>query len=274
MRTELYLLISSIDDRIVNLNNVIQNKKEGIYYIVSHQITQKLSIQTVKYIKKLNNRNDVIYSKLHSKGVAKSRNNTLKYIKPNTICLMLDDDVTMCPDIFDTIKNAFLKNTDADFISFKILTLDDKDYKRYPSKQQWHTLRTLTGIGTVEIAFRSELVLNHHVRFDEKFGPGAEKYPIGEDFIFAMDIYRKNIKMLFIPKAIVKHPLGSTGSRVDNRVIFGRGALFARVFGLKAYILDFYFAIKHRKTYIKKISFFSYIKLIFSGSYDYLKQER
>lgn len=274
MRTKLFLLISTIDSRILNLKNILQSYEKNIYYVISHQTTQEPDQNILKFIDHLIERKDVKYSRLEGKGVAVNRNNTLGFIEPLSLCLILDDDVIMCKNAFENVIKVFHDNADIDFISFKILDLEKNDYKLYPKERQLHTLRTLTGIGTTEMAFRSDVVLNHNVKFDERFGPGTEKYPLGEDFIFAMDLYFLKAKMLFLPIPIVKHPQGSTGRSLDKQIIFARGAVFARVFGMKAYLLDIFFTLKHQKMYQDEYSFFQYLKLMLSGSYDFLRKSK
>ena len=268
-----FVLISTINDRILNLKNIIQAYDEEIIYIVSHQINEELRDETKNYIDSLNKRKDVLCSVLAGKGVAKNRNNTLQFIEPLSICLILDDDVQLCEDIFRTVIKSFEDNQSADFISFKILDLEGNDYKSYPKEKQWHTFRTLTGVGTTEMAFRSDFILDNNVRFDERFGPGADQYPLGEDFIFAMDLYYLKTKMLFLPIPIVKHPKASTGSSLDKKVIFARGAVFARIFGRWSYILDIYFTLKHNKMYKNSFTLFGYLKLMLLGSNDFFKKE-
>ncbi len=270
----LYILISTIDDRILNLKNILQDYQENIIYIVSHQINENLSHDVNHFIENLIEREDVKYSSLEGKGVAKNRNNTLKFIEPVSVCLILDDDVILCDNTFETVLKSFDENPSTEFISFKILDMEGHDYKFYPKKKQWHNLRTLTGIGTTEMAFRSDLILKNNISFDEGFGPGSEIYPIGEDFIFAMDLYKMKTKMLFLPIAIVKHSQGSTGSRLDQKVIFGRGAMFARVFGWKAFVVDLLFSIKKHSDYSKEITFFSYLTLLINGTIDYFRASR
>ena len=274
MQNKLFVLISTIDSRILNLKNIVQKNNIETTYIISHQVTKTLEKECQNYIDTLEHREDVIYDSLCSMGVAKNRNNTLRFIEPKSICLILDDDVLLCQDIFKNVIKAFNDNLNADFISFKILDLEGKDYKSYPKEIQWHTSRTLTGIGTTEIAFRSELVLDNKIVFDEDFGPGAKRYPMGEDFIFAMDIHNSKAKMLFVPIAIVKHPRVSTGSSLDAKVIFARGAVFARVFGRWAYMLNMYFSLKHKKMYKNSLSFASYLRLMTKGSYAFLRRRR
>lgn len=274
MQNKLFILISTIDKRVFNLKSIVQPYDKNICYVISHQVTEKIDKDSLHFIDMLTEREDVKYTTLANKGVAKNRNNTLQFIDPSSICLILDDDVTLCENAFDTIIRSFEENPSADFISYKILDLHDNDYKPYPKEKRWHTLRTLTGIGTTEMAFRSDLILDHKVKFDERFGPGAEKYPLGEDFIFAMDLYHLKSQMLFLPIPIVKHPLGSTGVSLDSQIIFARGAMFARVFGWKAFMVNFLFSIKKYSTYRDEISFVSYLKALSKGTLDYFKSTR
>lgn len=271
---KVFILISTLNARIMNLKNIIDVCDDQVVYIVSHQVNEELKEQTRSYIDSLCKRKDVRYSVLKGQGVAKNRNNTLRFIEPSSICLILDDDVKLCKDIFITVKKSFDENLSAAFISFKILDLEGNDYKSYPKEKQWHTALTLTGIGTTEMAFKSDFILENNIRFDEAFGPGAENYPLGEDFIFAMDVYKSNAKMLFLPIPIVKHPKGSTGSSLNKKVIFARGAVFARVYGWLSYILDIYFTLKHKKMYKNSFTFFEYLKLMLLGSHDFLNRRK
>ncbi len=270
MSKQLFILISTLNDRILNIENILQKNSKTIRYVVSHQVTEVLNDEVNQFIELLRNREDVYYSELKGMGVAKNRNNTLHFIEPGSISLILDDDVQLCNNIFRTVMKSFDDNPTAEFISFKILDMNGNDYKPYLKEKQWHTLRTLTGVGTTEMAFKSDLILKNNILFDERFGPGSEVYPTGEDFIFAMDIYKLKANMLFIPIPIVKHPDGSTGRQLDNAIIFGRGAVFARVFGFLSFVLDIYFSYKKRKSYQFKYSFYHYVKLMLLGSYDYL----
>jgi len=270
---KLNILISTIDNRILNLKNILQTYDENVIYIISHQVTNHLNHELETYIDTLTRRDDVIYSKLPHKGVAKNRNNTLKYIQPSSVSLIVDDDITLCENAFHNVSQAFCENPSADFISFKILNLEEQDYKSYPRVKQWHTLRTLAGIGTTEIAFKSDFIINNTIKFDERFGPGSVRYPSGEDFIFAMDVYKRKAKMLFIPIPIVKHPQNSTGNDWTSKIVFAKGAVFARVFGYLSYIVDIYFSLKHHKEYKKEYTFYRYLKLMLSGSYDFLNRK-
>lgn len=271
---KLFVLTSTIDDRITNLKNIIQEPDENIVYVVSHQLSKALKEDAKKYIESMDERKDVLYSSLTGKGVAKNRNNTFRFLEPGSICLILDDDIFLCADAFSIVRKTFDKNPAASFISFKILNTNGGDYKPYPREKRWHSLSTLTSIGTTEMAFESDLILKKNIRFDERFGPGAPEYPLGEDYIFAMDLYRMKTKMLFVPIPIVMHPPGSTGGSLDKKIIYARGAVFARVFGPLSYLIDIYFSLKKRRYYHSRYSIYDYIKLMILGSLDFRREKK
>jgi len=274
MQEELFILISTINERILNLKSILQPYNKKIRYIISHQVTCEMKNDGLNFIEILRKREDVRYSRLTEEGVAKNRNNTLKYIEPNIICLILDDDIALCKNTFELVLSPFLKNASADFVSFKILNEDHHDYKPYPKSAQEHTWKSLTGIGTTEMAFRSNMILEHNFSFDERFGPGAALYPSGEDYIFAMDLYKGGVKMYFEPIAIVSHPKESTGYIWSSKGFFAKGAVFSRVFGWKSYLIDFYFVFKHHKEYRNEYSSFSALKWMWKGNHHFLQGDK
>ena len=267
------MLIATIDERVLNLKWIIGATEQNIHYVISHQISSAvLSTEAGEYVESLRKRNDVFYRMLKGQGVARNRNNTLSSLKPGELCLILDDDVRLCENAYETVIKTFEAHPSADVISFKILDFEGKDFKRYATAEQRHTLKSLAGIGTTEMAFRSDAVLRTGVSFDERFGPGAPDYPVGEDYIFAMDLYRRKTAMLFVPIPIVSHPSGSTGGSPDAKVVFGRGAVFARVFGPAALLADLYFALKKRSLYREHYTFWRYLRLMLGGSFDYWRR--
>ena len=275
MEYKINILISTIDQRIQKIESIIQPYQDEIRYIISHQVTKQWDEKTDTIVRMLKERRDVIYTMIREMGVARNRNNTLSYIKSSAICLILDDDVSLCENALDNIMKAFQDNRDAEFISFKILDIDSgEDYKSYPKEKMEHSLRTLTSIGTTEMAFRGNVIGKYGIRFDERFGPGAERYPIGEDFIFAMDLYRRGCRMLFVPIPIVRHPSMSTGRQMNDEIIFGRGAMFARVFGYGAFFINGIFALKQYRKYREHYTIPKYWGLLNRGTLDFLKKEK
>lgn len=266
----LTIMIVTYNDRAENLTNVLLEPKEFVKYIISHQITQPLKDSTNLVLETIKDRKDVIYSLINYSGVAANRNNALRYVKTG-IALCSDDDVTYNKDAFEKIIEAFEKHPNADFITFKILTPNGKDFKKYPNKIVKHNLRTITATGTVEMAFRIDKIKKINLAFDEKFGPGSKIYPLGEDFIFIADAIKKHLKCYFFPISILVHPILSSGDMLDNETIYSRGAVFARTYGKLTYLIDFLFSLKKYPIYNKEIKFIKYLSLMLSGSKSFFE---
>jgi len=266
----LNILISTLNNRILGLKNIITND-ENIIYTISHQVMEELNTETMKYIQTLCSSNNIIYSKIHSQGVAINRNNALKHRVKGSICLLSDDDVIYFKGSFKQIIQKFKEDNNLEFLTFKIKTFSGKDYKNYKAHEFKHTLKSLSIIGIIDVAFKEEMIEKYSLRFDERFGPGGE-YSIGEDFIFMTDAIKKKANILYKPIDIVQHEDIGTGMVLRDDIIFGRGAMFARVFGKLSFIINIYFAIKNRKKYKSKYTFGEYNTLLFQGNRDYVRK--
>jgi len=188
--------------------------------------------------------------------------------------LIADDDVVFCQNFIKNIKYSFVLNLKGDVITFKTLSLSGKDYREYPTDTVVHNQKSITGVGSIEIAFKIDVIKRNKIRFDDEFGPGSHEYPIGEDYIFMSDVLKKGLNAIFVPIAIVKHPEISTGLRFDKEIIYGRGAVFARVFGIKSLIIDVFYSFKKYNMYKKNINFMKYLYLMLQGSMSYLKKRK
>jgi len=270
----LYILIATVDNRAENLLNVLVEKEEDVFYVITHQILNELSLETKKVVSLLLDREDVTYLPLiNIKGLSKNRNNSLDYVADG-IALIMDDDIVFCENFVENIKHAFSLNPNTDVITFKTLSLLGEDYRIYPKISLVHSQKSITGVGSIEIAFKVTSIKKNNIRFDDNFGVGSMKYPVGEDYIFMVDILKKNIKAMFLPIGIVKHPEMSTGLRFDKEIIYGRGAVFARVFGIKSLLVDVFYAFKKYKFYKNNVNLFIYIYWMLSGSINYLKSRK
>jgi hypothetical protein len=269
---KLNLLISTINDRVLGLKNIIVNHP-NIVFTVSHQVTEKLGKESSAYIQELENKDNIIYSQITSVGVAKNRNNALKHRVRGSICLLCDDDVVYFEDAFDKVLNAFEGDRTLEFLTFKIKTFSGRDYKNYKDHPFKQNIKTLTNIGIIDVAFREEVLDQYNLLFDERFGPGGE-YPIGEDFIFMTDAYKKGAKIYYQPIDIVQHGDVGTGWVLEDKIIFGRGAVFARVFGSFSFFINVYFSLKNRVSYKNKYTLYRYLKLMSWGSYDFYRSEK
>ena len=91
----LNVLISTIDEGIEKVQNVILKYRKDIFYIISHQYTA----EEFKYVPQELKRKDVLISQIPGSGVTKSRNNSIKWHSP--IFIIIDGEL-------DGDKNAIL----------------------------------------------------------------------------------------------------------------------------------------------------------------------
>lgn len=225
----LNVLISTIDDRIEQVESVILERREDLKYIISHQYTDTKFI----YVPNKLVREDVVISRLQGKGVARSRNNVIKLADAD-IVLFSDDDVKYTHEYFDKIIKIFSDDPLLDVGVFKIKTPEgDPEYKKYPSKAM-KLKRLPFSVGTIEIACRIERVREFGIWFDERFGLGNNFLVGSEESIFIIDCIKAGLNVWFYPEYIVQHPFISTIKSVpkyDIRKVSMNAAYDARING-------------------------------------------
>lgn len=262
---KLEVLISTLNEGINNIENIFHDRKENLKYLINHQIWNFKVDNEIK--NRLQKRDDVNVFVRYEKGLSKNRNQAIEKASCE-ICLIADDDIELIDGAEKKILDAFHNNPDADIITFQIKSSSQRISKNYSQQPFWYNFKKLAHVSSIEIAFKKSSIKNSGLSFDELFGLGA-RYPIGEEFIFLADAYRKGLKILYFPEVIVSHPHPSSGERLDDETIFARGAMFARVFGWKAFAINILFSIKKYTAYRKNISFFSYLTLLTKGTMDY-----
>jgi len=182
----------------------------------------------------------------HETGLSKSRNRALQHATGD-ICVVGDDDVCHLPAAQEIIAGAFADHPRADIITFQARTPDGAPFKRYASRPRRHTRRSIMRVTSWEIALRTASVRAAGLRFDERFGLGAD-FPTGEENIFLMDALRRGLHLRYIPAPIAIHPAESSGadfSRPDS--IAAKGAAFRRMFGAASPPLEMAFACKKHR---------------------------
>jgi len=227
------VLISTIDDGIEKIFDLLLTKREDVFYTISHQYTDK----RYNYLPEKLKRTDVFVSHIPGRGLAKSRNNALR-LASGDICLIADDDVRYEQDSFDIIKKTFASR-EIDVGCFMINTGEvGRPYKKYPAtKVKLKNVKQFSP-SSIEIAFKLTSILKNGVEFDERFGLGTN-LPGGEDKIFINDCIQKRLNVYFFPAFIVLHPYISTTRKLPkydrNRIIVS-GAIDARINGKLAYL--------------------------------------
>ncbi|MFW5704360.1 MAG: glycosyltransferase [Nanoarchaeota archaeon] len=251
------ILITTMNDKIKKVKKELlpQLKKKNVEVIISHQITEsniKPEINSLGV--------NVKYFFMYDKGLSKNRNNALKYASGD-ICVVCDDDVRFVKDFYDIIFNAYLKNKEADIITFQSLNLKNRLRKNYNLNKFRHNWKSILSVSSIEITFKRRKVLSKKLYFDESFGLGA-KYNSGEENIFLKDSLTRGLKLISVPSPINLHPHESSGQIYSRQLIISRIKLFKRMFGFFGGIFAvFYFTIFHYKFYRKKFSLFRFFVL-------------
>jgi glycosyltransferase involved in cell wall biosynthesis len=233
MEPHLNILISTCDDRIEKVKEVILDYRADVRYIISHQYSEEKYQVTPPELM----REDILVSHIPGKGVTRSRNHALR-LATAPISLFADDDVRYTHDYFDRVIAHFKQNEALDVALFQIKTRPgEPPYKIYPNKSFQLKGSLPYYISTVEIACRTDRIKQAAIRFDERFGAGQPLLVGSEDSIFIHDCLKKGLTVRFFPEYVVEHPYESTIkslSPFDMRRTSMLGAYDARIHGRKA----------------------------------------
>ena len=225
------ILISTLDEGIARVPDVLLDPRPDVGYLVSHQFTDARHKIKPSGL----DRPDVIVVPLEGRGVTKSRNNALR-LAEGDIALFSDDDVTYSHQDFETLKRTFSEHPGVDVAIFKIRTLPgEPPYRTYPSEMA--RITKAQSVGTVQIGFRVARVRESGVQFDERFGAGNDYLMFADEKIFIHDCLQAGLNVTYFPEFIVTHPYESTIRTVpkyDAPRVRVQGAADARINGWKA----------------------------------------
>ena len=203
-----------------------------------------------------------IFISTKERGLSRSRNMAI-INAVGDICLICDDDEELAEGYERIIKSAYLLHPDADLITFAF-DRDDKTYSQSPIK---HTLRSLLRTSSVEITFRRKTIVEREICFDVLMGSGTAN-GAGEENMFMMTCKRKGLKMYYNPAVIGK--LLSADSKwfsgYTEQYFQNWGWSMRRILGpVMSFAYLFYWALTHRKLYVKEISTLQVVKNYICG---------
>lgn len=211
--------------------------------IVNQSIKKELA-STIENIKVINSK---------ELGLSKSRNLALKN-STKKLCWILDDDCVILPDAADLVIEAH-EQYDGEVLAFKTNTPDGKEMRDYDDLYRLLNHKTIENVLSPEITFKREAILNAGLKFDLRFGLGAQ-FQDSENYVFLDEVLKSNLKVGFVPKTIVQHEAyTSSDDLVSNRVIYARGAIAGRrnIFTAAYYQFKYVFFL-WRKGYVKSFS--------------------
>ena len=189
-------------------------------------------------------RNDVRVVALESIGLSNSRNAALE-MATGDFLLFADDDQDLDLDGICTLARVLDKDPGlAIVLGWRREHMQDRgrSTREYPI-----TVLNSGRVCAPEFMVRRAAVLDAGVRFDPRFGVGAE-FEIGEEFIFVADLLAAGLSGLSVPVVTGSHPDESTGDVWDDPdILWARQAVLRRVFGRWVWFVRFAYALRNRR---------------------------
>lgn len=200
------------------------------------------------------------------KGLSRSRQLALEYSDADYVWF-LDDDVSIfginCVEAFD-----LMSKNDIDILT-TAYSAGGVARKKYKERMFHHSKMSIMSVSSIEIFCRREFVSLNDVKFDFRFGLGAQ-FPSGEENIFLMECLKKNGVVKFAPIVTSEHSEISSGYNfVDENMIVSKGALMRRLFGHTGCIVILLFFLK--KLYKSDISLKQFFPMVFKAYSGYFR---
>ncbi len=236
------VLICTFNKGIVRVGELLREPMEGVQYIVSYQYNDERYLDLIPEV--FSERDDVVLFEHRGQGLSANRNLALEKSKAD-LYMFADDDERFTAETFQTIFDTFDANPDIDVAFFTATTYTGKPLKNYPTEEfLMNGMPQTYDISTIEMVCRSSV--KQKVRFDERFGLGAQFLTCGEEEIWMYDAAKAGLTMRFFPKKTVE-----TSTLLKRRMIFvdagvqrsyGAQEYYRR--GSKAYLSCLHFALR------------------------------
>lgn len=219
-KLKLDILISTYAGGILDIPRMLLPQRDDVRYTVSMQFSTPSWKELVP--KELYRRSDVTLDFLPGIGLSRNRNNSIAR-SGGDILLIADDDNVYTDEYIDTILETWRENPDADIITFMAEDYEGNPLHEYPAQF----------VCSVEMTMRRDSIIWNNLKFDERFGLGSPKLCAGEEEVFLANARRLGLKILFIPKVIVRtRELNTTRDFVgDSKLQMTKGATFKYIYG-------------------------------------------
>lgn len=215
----------------------------------------------------------ILWINTTQRGLSRSRNMAIQNARAD-ICMLADDDLEYRENYPQTVLEAFAKNEESHIIGFQVAGIEGK-FKDYSAQEQDVGLMASMKMASVELAFRRESFLEKKIAFDELIGAGTE-FLMGEENALLFSCLRKGIKIHYVPAVIADLHIGEstwfTGR--DERYFMGKGASFAAMGTIPAWVLILQFAIRKYALYKEECSFLNAVKFMNRGKKRYRAQKK
>lgn len=217
------LIISSVDSNYLANYPLLEICDLFDEHVIVNQ-GKKLKSQKIYKLNKIFDNN---------KGLSKSRNIGIDYLKNKVdIIVIADDDVEPIKGFkfqLEKLRNLYRK-TPKSCLLLKAKDLQNKFRKRYNSEGLLRK-KQLIAVSSIDITF-STMCLNYKDSyFREDLGLGA-KYPACEDSYFVHKLFSENIPIYQSNISLWRHDVTSTGIKLNLADLYARWLLFSKFYSL------------------------------------------
>lgn len=182
------------------LKNLNSQNYKNFELIVCDQNSNNIIKDQINYF---NSEFDIRYIKIDVPGLSNARNHGLDIAKGDIIGFV-DDDCSYPPNFFKKISDYFFENKGLHILSVSIRDEDDLSLlpftpinEKVPIKFE-NIFDTITSVGFFHLK-------NNQVRFDKKFGLGAE-YGSCEEMDYVYQLLLNGFSGFYLPELYVMHP--------------------------------------------------------------------
>lgn len=178
----------------------------GVRYVVSWQIPAEYV--SGSFPGEIARRPDIVICRVNCRGVTGNRNNALAHsVAP--VVLIADNDLKYTEQNLKAVIEVFDSNPGIDLAVFRY----DGDPRPFPECEMDIGRKMPKGfhVASMQMAFRREAVERAGLRFDERFGPGAERLKGCDDDVFFLDARKAGLVIRYFPVTVTAHPGPSSG---------------------------------------------------------------
>ena len=227
---KIIVIISTIDEGLRGVPQVMLPEEEGVKYVVVWQRTGIIETLKDTFVTE---RGDVVLETMEGKGLCRSRNRGIEVAMglladplEDAVFVIADDDERLEPGVFQKLRTFYQENSRLDVALMRVRT-EDGWLKRYPAgridfrkRERWYYP------SSVEMTFRSRVAVMG-LRFDERFGLGSERLCAGEEEVFLGEAVKKGLRVQIVPEVLASTSAQTTGRRVlDVKVLRSKGAVY------------------------------------------------
>ena len=233
---KLFVLISTLGEGIRRIPVMLLPQRTDVHYVVVWQRNHvEIPMADASSAGDWTERADVTLVEMEGIGLCRSRNRAIQLALDlqedpldDAVFLIADDDEHFDPEAFQRILATYQKYDKLDAALFRLRSSSDNQYfKPYPSQLTNYKRRPRSYYPcSWEITLRHRVCLSG-IRFDERFGLGADKLCAGEEDVLLTDVSRRGFNILIVPEDIGTTDPVTTGDRVlDAKVLRSKGAVY------------------------------------------------